>query len=36
VLVAFLENVPEEEPGALSLAFEILSLPEMQKYIIMP
>lgn len=36
VLVVFLENVPEEEPGALSLAVEILSLPEMQKYIIMP
>ncbi len=34
VLVAFLENVPEEEPTALALAHEILSLPEMQRYII--
>jgi penicillin-binding protein 2 len=34
VLLTFLENVPDDEPGALSLAKEILSLPEMQVYIV--
>jgi penicillin-binding protein 2 len=33
VLVAFLENVPAEEPTALSLAYEILNLPEVQVYV---
>ncbi len=32
-MAVFLENVPAEQPGALSLAYEVFSLPQVQAYI---